>query len=237
MKRKLIVAITALLISINCVAIDDGLLLTNHHCGFDAVQAHSTVEHDYVTNGFWAYSHGEELQNEGLTATFLVRMEDVTDSVTSQLNDAMTDDERASKLRSIYATLTKKAIEGTDYTAEVKPFFNGNEFYMYVYYVFKDVRLVGSPPSSIGKYGGDTDNWMWPRHTCDFSMLRIYCGPDGKPAKYAKDNVPYHPKKHLDISLAGYQPKDFAMIMGYPGRTDRYLTSYGVSMAVDRSEE
>jgi len=214
---------------------DDGLLLTNHHCGFNAVQAHSTVEHDYVTNGFWAYSHDQELQNEGLTATFLVRMEDVTNDVLKELNDSMSEGDRAAKMRTVFTSLTKKATDGNDYTAEVKPFFNGNEFYMFVYHVFKDVRLVGSPPSSIGKYGGDTDNWMWPRHTCDFSMLRIYCNKEGKPATYSRDNVPYHPIKHLDISLAGYHSKDFAMIMGYPGRTDRYLTSYGVSMAVDQT--
>jgi hypothetical protein len=291
MNKKLLIAITALFISINCVAIDegmwlplllkkyneadmkakgfkltaddiysvnhaslkdaivslgggfctaevvsdDGLLLTNHHCGFEAVQAHSSVEHDYVTNGFWAYTHDQELQNEGLTATFLIRMEDVTDTIMKQLDDSMSDNMRTMTMRAIFSKLTKKATEGTDYTAEVKPLFNGNQYFMYVYYVFKDVRLVGAPPSSIGKYGGDTDNWMWPRHTCDFSMLRIYCGKDGKPAPFSRDNVPYHPKKHLDISLNGYQQKDFAMIMGYPGRTDRYLTSYGVSMAVDQT--
>ncbi len=216
------------------VVSEDGLLLTNHHCGFDAIQAHSTPEHDYLTNGFWAYSKDQELQNEGLTASFLVRMDDVTDSVLAKLGDAANDTSRETKLSKIITEMTTAATKGTDYTAQIKPLFNGNQFFMWTYYVFKDVRLVGAPPSSIGKFGGDTDNWMWPRHTGDFSMLRIYCNKDGKPATYSKDNIPYHPKKHLNISLAGYQPKDFAMTMGYPARTDRYLTSYGVALEVDQ---
>jgi hypothetical protein len=216
------------------VVSEDGLLLTNHHCGFDAVQAHSTPEHDYLTNGFWAYKKEDELQNEGLTASFLIEIDDVTDSVLAKLGDAANDTSRETKLGKIYTEMTTAFTKGTDYTAQIKPLFNGNQFFMWVYYVFKDVRLVGAPPSSIGKFGGDTDNWMWPRHTGDFSMLRIYCNKDGKPATYSKDNVPYHPKKHLNISLSGYQLKDFAMTMGYPARTDRYLTSYGVALEVDQ---
>ncbi|MEI6815231.1 MAG: S46 family peptidase [Bacteroidota bacterium] len=217
------------------VVSEDGLLLTNHHCGFGVVQQHSTVEHDYVTNGFWAYTKEQELDNEGLTASFLVRIEDVTDQVLKQLDDTMSETSRSAKLKTIFDKIQKDATKDTDYTGEVKNMFNGNEYYLFVYHTFKDVRLVGAPPSSIGKFGGDTDNWMWPRHTGDFSMLRIYCGKDGKPATYAKDNVPYHPKKHLNISMGGYQPKDYAMTMGYPARTDRYLTSYGVSMAIDQT--
>ena len=216
------------------VVSEEGLLLTNHHCGFDVIQAHSTPEHDYLTNGFWAYTKDQELQNEGLTASFLIKIEDVTDSIMAQLGDAANDTSRETKIGKIITAMTAAATKGTDYTAQIKPLFNGNQYFMWTYYVFKDVRLVGAPPSSIGKFGGDTDNWMWPRHTGDFSMLRIYCNKDGKPATYSKDNVPYHPKKHLSISLAGYQPKDFAMTMGYPARTDRYLTSYGVALEVDQ---
>lgn len=212
----------------------DGLLLTNHHCGFESVQSHSTVEHDYLTNGFWAYTHDQELTNEGLTATFLIRMEDVTESIMKNVNDSMTDAQRAAAITKAIAEITDAQKKDTSgYEAVVRSFFSGNAYYLFITQTFRDVRLVGAPPSAIGKFGGDTDNWMWPRHTGDFSMLRIYCSKDGKPADYSKDNVPYHPKNFLPISIAGYQKNDFAMVMGYPGRTERYLTSWGVQLATN----
>ncbi len=217
------------------VVSDQALLLTNHHCGFDAIQSQSSVEHDYLTNGFWAFSQKEELRCEGVVAAFLVRMEDVTSKVLSELKDNMTEDERDAAIKKVSSKLEKEASEKGKYVTDVKSFYDGNEFYLFVYTIYKDVRLVGAPPSSIGKFGGDTDNWMWPRHTGDFSMLRIYTAPDGSPAEYSANNVPLKPKYHLPISLKGVNKNDFAMIWGYPGSTDRYLTSYGVQMAIDQS--
>ena len=213
----------------------DGLMLTNHHCGYASIQSHSTVENDYLTQGFWSMKRSEEKNNPGMTASFLVRMEDVTQQVLAQLTSATTEEERKEKLAAIAEKLEKKAIEGTGYTAKVKDFFDGNEFYLFVYEVFKDVRLVGAPPSSIGKFGGDTDNWMWPRHTGDFSLFRIYMGKNGKPADYSPDNVPLKPRHYLPVSLAGVQKNDFTMVFGFPGTTDRYLTSQGVKMAIEES--
>jgi len=212
---------------------DKGLLLTNHHCGYDAIQSHSTIEHNYLQDGFWAASMADELPNQDVNATFLVRIEDVTASVTKDVTDKMTETERNEAIRKAGDELSKKATEGTHYTARVQPFFEGNYYYMMVYETYKDVRLVGTPPSSIGKFGYDTDNWMWPRHTGDFSMFRVYSGPDGKPAEYSADNIPLSPKYHLPISLKGVQKGDFSMIMGYPGSTDRYLTSYGIEELVN----
>jgi hypothetical protein len=209
-----------------------GLIFTNHHCGYASVQKHSTVEHDYLKDGFWAFSKDEELPNEGLTASVLVYMSDVTDSIVPVL-DTVDEHERISVERKIISKLAKEASEGGRYNVVIKPFFEGNEYYMFVYLVYRDVRLVGAPPSSIGKFGGDTDNWMWPRHTNDFSMFRVYCGPDGKPASYSEDNVPYQPKHFLPISLKGVEEGDFAMIMGYPGRTNRYETSFGVKNTME----
>ncbi len=211
----------------------EGLLLTNHHCGFDAVQSHSTVEHDYLTDGFWAFSKDQELPNEGLYAAFLVRMEDVTNKILGEITGDMTEEQRAAKIKEVTQKLVKEATEGTVYNANVKEFFNGNEYYLFVYETYRDVRLVGAPPSSIGKFGGDTDNWMWPRHTGDFSMLRVYTGKDGKPAPYSKENIPMVAKHALPISIAGVEKGDYAMIMGYPGSTDRFLTSYGVQQELD----
>ncbi len=205
-----------------------GLLLTNHHCGYGEIQAHSTVEHDYLTNGFWAKKMSEELPNPDKTVTFLVRMEDVSARVNAKLNDNMTEPERRQAIKKVAEEIEKEAIGDTHYEAQVRSFFKGNNFYLFVYETFMDIRLVGAPPSSIGKFGGDTDNWMWPRHTGDFSMFRIYCGKDGKPAKYSPDNVPYTPKHYFPISLKGVKEGDFAMIMGYPGSTTRYLTSWGL---------
>jgi hypothetical protein len=217
------------------VVSDQGLLLTNHHCGFDAIQSQSSVEHDYLTNGFWAFSLKEELRCEGVTAAFLVRMENVTDKVLADVTDKMTEDEREAAISKVTKKLEKEASEKGKYEVDVKGFYDNNEFYMFVYTIYKDVRLCGAPPSAIGKFGGDTDNWMWPRHTGDFSMLRIYTAPDGSPAEYSANNIPLKPKYHLPISLKGVKKEDFSMIWGYPGTTDRYLTSYGVQLALEQS--
>jgi len=213
----------------------DGLLITNHHCGYGVIQSHSTIEHDYLSDGFWAMSREEELVNPGLSVRFLERIEDVTERVLAGLNDGMTEDERNEKIKEIGDEIKAEATGDTHYTATVKSFFRGNEYYLFVYEIFKDVRLVGAPPSSIGKYGADTDNWMWPRHTGDFSMFRVYTAPDGSPAGYAEENIPMKPKHHLPVSVQGVKKGDFAMILGYPGGTDRYLTSFGVKLAVDES--
>jgi len=209
-----------------------GLMLTNHHCGYDAIRSHSTVEADYLTNGFWAMDKSQELPTS-VTAAILVRMEDVTARVFAELDGSMSEAERAKKAQEIGARIANEAIEGTVHNAYVRDFFHGNEYYLFVYITYKDVRLVGAPPSSIGKFGGDTDNWMWPRHTGDFAIFRIYSGPDGNPAAYSKDNIPLKPKHHLPISLDGVKEGDFSMIMGFPGSTDRYLTSHGVQQAID----
>ncbi|MFV0520813.1 MAG: S46 family peptidase [Mangrovibacterium sp.] len=212
---------------------DKGLVLTNHHCGYGEIQAHSTPEHDYLKDGFWAKSMDQELPNPGKTMSFLISVEDVTEKVLAETNDDMSFEERTKAIAKVSAKLQKEAIKDTHYEAQVKSMFNGNQYYLFVYEVFKDIRLVGAPPSSIGKFGGDTDNWMWPRHTGDFSMFRIYCAPDGSPAEYSKDNVPYTPKHHLSISLDGYKNGDFAFVMGYPGSTQRYKTSYGIKYSMD----
>jgi hypothetical protein len=210
-----------------------GLLLTNHHCGYDAIQKHSTVEHNYLEDGFWAMERSQELPNPGLFANFLVRIEDVTAAVNASLNDQMSEADRTKAIQMKGAELAKAATEGTHYEASVETFYHGNEFYLFVYEKFNDVRLVGTPPSSVGKFGGDTDNWMWPRHTGDFSMFRVYAGKDGKPADYSAENVPLTPKHHLPVSTKGVKDGDFTMIFGYPGRTDRYLSSWGVQQAID----
>ncbi|MDP7567284.1 MAG: S46 family peptidase, partial [Flavobacteriales bacterium] len=211
----------------------EGLMLTNHHCAFGSIQEHSSVSNDYLKDGFWAMSRDEELANEGLTASFLVSIEDVTARVVAELNADMTEQERRAKIREISKTIIDEATEGTHYNARVKSFFGGNDFYIMKYETFKDVRLVGAPPSAIGKFGGDTDNWMWPRHTGDFALYRIYCAPDGTPAEYSVENVAYQPKHHLPIQLNGVENGDYTMIFGFPGSTDRYLTSYGVKEALD----
>lgn len=212
-----------------------GLLITNHHCGYGAIQGQSSVEHDYLTDGFWAYSLEEELPIEGLTVKFLVSIKDVTADVISQLGAITNEDARTKKLKEIAASMEKSAINGTHYTANLRSFFEGNEFYLFVYEVFEDVRLVGAPPSSVGKFGADTDNWMWPRHTGDFSMFRVYTSPEGKPAKYSANNVPMKPRHFLPINIGGYKQGDFAMILGYPGTTERYLTSYGIDLYMTQS--
>ncbi len=206
----------------------DGLLLTNHHCAYGEIQYHSSVENDYLKNGFWAMTRDEELPNEGKTITFLVRMDEVTDQIVPELSEEMSEQERTSKIRSLSGALTSEATEGTHYEARVRSMFNGNRFFLFVTETFLDVRLVGAPPESIGKFGGDTDNWMWPRHTGDFSLLRVYTGPDGKPATYSPDNIPLKSRHYLPVSLKGIEKRDFTMVMGFPGSTDRYITSWEV---------
>jgi len=210
-----------------------GLLLTNHHCGYGYIQKHSTMEDNYLDDGFWAKSREEELPNPGLTATFLIRIEDVTDRVMQVVKEGMSEDKRKQLVDQTIREIESKAVEGTHYDAVIKPFYYGNEYYMFIYETFKDIRLVGTPPSSIGKFGRDRDNWMWPRHTGDFSMFRIYGDRNNEPAEYSEDNVPYNPKKHLSISLEGYEKDDFTMILGYPGSTEQYLTSHAIRLIQD----
>ena len=204
---------------------EQGLILTNHHCGYGSIQKHSTPEHDYLKDGFWAKTLEEEIPTPGLSVTFLVRIEDVTDKVNATLNAQMTEPERDKAIEKISDEIAKKAKEGNGYSTTVRNFFGGNQFYLLVYEIYNDVRMVGAPPSSIGKFGADTDNWMWPRHTGDFSMFRVYASKDNKPTEYAKDNVPYKPKKALTVSIKGVKKDDFTMILGYPGSTQRYMTS------------
>ena len=207
----------------------EGLILTNHHCGYDRIQSHSTVEHDYLRDGFWAMTREEELPNPGLSVMFLVRIEDVSDQVLANVKPEMSETERNTAINSAREAIQRRAAEGTNYRTQVQPFYGNNYFYLLVYETYSDVRLVGAPPSSIGKYGDETDNWEWPRHTGDFSVFRVYSGPDGKPAQYSKDNIPLKPKYWLPVSLKDLNIGDFAMILGYPGRTQRYATSYEVS--------
>lgn len=211
----------------------DGLLFTNHHCGYGEIQQHSSIEHDYLTDGFWANSYEEELANPGKHATFLVRLEDVTDKIMKAITNDMSESERNQAAAKVAKELEAKAVEGTHYEAKVQSFFERNHYYLFVYETFKDVRLVGAPPSSIGKFGGDTDNWEWPRHTGDFAIFRVYSGPDGKPAEYSQDNIPLKTKYHLKISLKGIEKGDFTMVFGYPGSTNRYFTSWGVKNEMD----
>lgn len=205
-----------------------GLLLTNHHCGYGRIQSHSTVEHDYLKDGFWAMTKEDELPNPGMYASFLIRIEDVSDQVLENVNDGMNERERSSAINEARSAIEAKAVQGTNYRATVTDFYGGNYFYLLVSERYNDVRLVGAPPSSIGKYGSDTDNWEWPRHTGDFSVFRVYSGPDGKPAPYSKENIPLKPKYWLPVSIKDLNKGDFAMILGYPGRTQRYATSYEV---------
>ena len=209
-----------------------GLVLTNHHCGYGAIQSHSSVEHDYLKDGFWAMSMEEEIPTPGLSVTFLVRIEDVTDVMNNMLQGRITESERAKIIEAVGDSLSAEATKDTHYYALVQSFYGGNAFYLLVYETFNDVRMVGAPPSSIGKFGADTDNWIWPRHTGDFSLFRIYADKDNKPAKYSPDNVPYKPKHHLPISIKDLEKGDFAMVLGYPGSTTRYMTSWEVDQAM-----
>ncbi|MDN5350961.1 MAG: hypothetical protein PWQ54_2357, partial [Bacteroidales bacterium] len=212
---------------------NQGLLLTNHHCGYRQIQQHSSVENDYLTNGFWAMSKDEELPNPGLTVTMMKKMEDVTQQVLDGVNEEMTMEARKQKIKENSDALIKKAEEESGYTVTIKDFFIDNQYYMIYHEVFKDIRLVGAPPSNIGKFGGDTDNWMWPRHTGDFSVFRIYVDKDGNPAEYSPENVPYQPKSHLPVSLKGIEEKDFTFVFGYPARTSEYLPSYAVNLITE----
>ena len=212
---------------------EHGLLFTNHHCGYGAIQKLSSDEHDYLKDGFWAKNYGEELPAPDMTASFLVRMEDVTKDVLGVVTDDMDYDEQVSAKRAKMKELEAAASENGKYYPMVKSFYEGNEYYMFVYQVFPDVRLVGVANASIGKFGGDTDNWMWPRHTGDFSIFRVYADKDGNPAAYSRDNVPLTPKYHLPISLDGVQKDDFTMIWGFPGTTERYMSSYGIDYNVE----
>ena len=213
----------------------EGLMITNHHCGYDAIQNHSTLAHDYLTNGFWAKNRQEELPNPGLTARILYRMEDVTSQVL-----AGSKEKPADSLQVIIDRNTKKitnqATENDKFEASIQPLFNGNQYFLYVYEVFSDVRLVGAPPSSVGKFGGDTDNWMWPRHTGDFSYFRIYSGKDNKPAKYSPDNVPYKPRKFFKISMNGVHANDFTLVFGYPGKTQEYIPAIAIKQIMEQGD-
>ncbi len=213
---------------------DQGLVLTNHHCGYGRIQMHSSVDNDLLTHGFWAMTKEDELPNEGLFVRFLVNITDVTDQIQSLLTPDMSESERSRVIREKSRELTDVATEGTHYTASVSAMFAGNYFYLFTYETFNDVRLVGAPPSSIGAYGGDTDNWEWPRHTGDFALFRVYSAPDGSPAAYSPDNVPLKPRHHLPVSIRGVQENDFAMILGYSGRTERYLTSFGIDYRLEK---
>ena len=213
---------------------DEGLFLTNHHCGYYFIGSHSSVEHDYLTNGFWAMNRSEELPNPGLTVSFLIRMEDVTDRALKGVGDEMPQAERDSMVKANAAGVIAKATAGTHYEAAVEPFYYGNQYFLFVYEKFRDVRLVAAPPSAIGKFGGDTDNWMWPRHTGDFSMFRIYADKNNNPADYSKDNVPYRPRRSFTISTAGLNEGDFTMVYGNPGRTMQYVVSDAIDYAVNR---
>ena len=207
----------------------EGLLLTNHHCGYAQIQQHSSVEHDYLKDGFWAMNRDEELPNPGLSVSFLERMEDVTESILEGYEAGMDEDQRAKLVKKNSAALIEKVTkEGNGLRATVEALYYGNQYFLFVYRQYDDVRLVGAPPSSIGKFGGDTDNWMWPRHTGDFSMFRIYADKDNNPAPYSKDNIPYKPKKYFHISTGGVQEGDFTFIYGFPGRTQEYVHSEAV---------
>ncbi len=213
---------------------DKGLIFTNHHCGYDAIAAASTPEKDFLKNGFWAMKEKDEFNAKDLYVRFLVRMDDVTQRINSKLNNNMTQEQRKAIIDAEYKAIQQENSENGKYTVSVRDFFNGNEFYYFVYQDYKDVRLVGAPPSALGKFGGDTDNWEWPRHTADFSVFRVYADAKGNPAEYSPTNVPLKPKHHLPVSLKGIQPGDFSMIIGYPGRTNRYMTSYGIDNLIKK---
>ncbi len=207
---------------------DQGLILTNHHCGYGQIQSHSSVENDYLTNGYWAMNHAQELTNPGLSVTFIVRMEDVTSEILNDLSPTLKESERQAEIAKRIKAKVDSTTKDSSYGAYIRPFFYGNEYYMFVTETFKDIRLVGAPPSAIGKFGGDTDNWMWPRHTGDFSLFRIYADKDNQPADYSEDNVPFKPRHFLPISMDGVKKGDFTMVYGFPGRTQEYLTSYAI---------
>ena len=210
-----------------------GLILTNHHCGYGAIQSHSTVEHDYLQDGFWAYKMEEELPNKGMVVTFVVRIEDVSSKILEG-TDSLTDEaQKQKKIQENIQLYSDKSTKEPWQENKIKTFFDGNQYLLFVTETYKDVRLVGAPPSSIGKFGSDTDNWVWPRHTGDFSLFRIYADKNNRPAEYSVDNVPYKPKHFLPISTKGIKENDFTMVMGYPGKTQEYLPSFAVEQIVN----
>ncbi len=206
----------------------EGLLLTNHHCGYSRIHSHSALEKDYLKDGFWAFSKSEELPNPGLTVSFLIQIEDVTEMIIKGITNLAGREEKEEQIACNIEKLIAETTEETSYNAEIKPFYFGKEYYMFVYQTYKDVRLVGAPPASIGKFGGDYDNWVWPRHTGDFSLFRIYADSANNPAEYSPANIPYKPKYHLKLSINGINENDFTMILGYPARTHEYLTSHEI---------
>lgn len=213
---------------------DRGLILTNHHCGYGAIQQHSSVEHDYLKNGFWAMSDAEEIPTPGLTVTFIRKIVDVSDRILPYLSDTLSEEARDAKIVELVEKIEKETVlDRPTQSVQIRDFFGGNQYLMFIREVYNDVRFVGAPPSSIGKFGGDTDNWMWPRHTGDFSVFRVYSDKNGAPADYSKDNVPYAAPAHLAVSLKGYKPGDFAMIIGFPGSTERYKTSYEIDYTLN----
>ena len=215
---------------------NEGLLITNHHCGYSKIQYHSSVEHDYLKDGFWAMTREQELANPDLYVAFLEYMEDVTDEVLKGYAPGMSEEERNSIIRTNSDKIIKETVsKGKGLKAKIAPLYYGNQYFIWVYKVFTDVRLVGAPPSAVGKFGGDTDNWMWPRHTGDFSLFRIYAGKDNEPAAYSPENVPYRPKKFFKINASGIQEGDFTLVYGFPGRTNEYLMSHAVDYTANVS--
>lgn len=212
----------------------NGLILTNHHCGLGAIQRLSSPQHDYLADGFWANSFEEELPCPGLTVTLLIRMEEVTGKALQNVTNDMPEFQRMQIIKQNIAGIEKEAMVGNSYEAKVRPFYYGNQYYLFITEVFKDIRLVGAPPSGIGQFGGDTDNWMWPRHGGDFSVFRIYVNSKNQSSDFSKDNIPYHPDKFLPISLKGYHKGDFTFILGYPGSSREYLTSYGIDLIANQ---
>ncbi len=210
-----------------------GLMLTNHHCGYGEIQSHSTVEHDYLQDGFWAKDLNSELTNPGMVATLIVSIHDVTNTVLEGVSGISSENEKQKKIADNISRLQTSFPKESWQENKIKTFYEGNQFILFVTETFKDIRLVGAPPSSIGKFGSDTDNWVWPRHTGDFSLFRIYANKDNKPAEYSKDNVPYTPKHFLPISLDGVAENDFTMVFGFPGRTQEYLPSFAVEQIVN----
>ncbi|MCG6187536.1 S46 family peptidase [Maribellus maritimus] len=214
---------------------EEGLLITNHHCGYRQIQSHSSVENDILTNGFWAMNKGEELPNPGLTVRFLEYMKDVTDEVLEN-TEGLSEEKKVEVIQRNCGRIETDASGENKYRAQVKPLFYGNQYFLYVYKTYTDVRLVGAPPSAIGKFGGDTDNWMWPRHTGDFSVFRIYADANNEPAEYSQDNVPFKPKKFLPISIKGIQPGDFTMVFGNPGSTQQYVPHQEVDIIMNQRD-
>jgi len=212
---------------------NEGLVITNHHCAYGMVQSHTTLEKNYLRDGFWAFSKKDELRNPNITASILVRMEDVTEEITARLNDRMTGEEREKTIAEVTKTIVERTEKGTNLKASVKPYFNGNQYFLSVFKIYKDVRLVGVPASAIGKFGGDTDNWAFPRHTGDFTVLRIYAGKDNEPAEISSENVPYKPAKYFKVSTRGVREGDFTMVFGYPGTTREYLPSFAIDQIIN----